>query len=381
MRWKISVGALAVVITASVVTLSARYGRADVMTAASDYGLVDGAPDVKTAGALTFGPDGILFVGDSIGAAVFAIDVGTGTPSSSSDRLALESIDQKIAALLGAPADQVVINDMAVQRSSQDLYFSVTRGRGADPRPALVRLRAGRLENVPLDSARFSKVSLGDAPEAGTKTAWGADMRPMSITDLAYVDGRIYVAGLSREQFASRLRSAAFPFQGDVTGTTVEIFHTSHNRYETNAPIETFLPLEVAGKNALLAGYGCAPIALFNRADLQAGKHVRGTTVAELGGGNRPVDMIQMDRNGERVVIIANSDRTLMRIKVSDLAAATAMTTGVGGIYEAGGVPYVSIAEVGVTQLDDLNGGFAAGIQRNIATGALNLVSFPKRGL
>ena len=381
MRWKIAVPALTIAAAASVATLSARYGRAETANTASAYGLVEGAPDIKTAGALSFGPEGILFVGDSTGAAVFAIDVGTGTASSSSERVALEQIDQKIAALLGAPADQVLINDMAVQRSSQDVYFSVTRGRGADSRPALVRLRSGRLENVPLDNARFSRVSLSDAPEPGAKTSWGAEMRPMSITDLAFVDGRVFVAGLSREQFASRLRSAAFPFEGTVTGTSVEIFHTSHKRYETNAPIETFLPLQIDGRAALLAGYGCAPIALFNRADLQAGKHVRGMTVAELGGGNRPVDMIQLERDGQSVVIIANSDRTLMRMKLSDLASAKSLTTGVEGIYEASGVPYVSIAEVGVLQLDDLNSGHAIAVQRDVRTGALNLVSFQKRFL
>jgi len=44
-------------------------------------------------------------------------------------------------------------------------------------------------------------------------------------------------------------------------------------------------------------------------------------------------------------------------------------------------VPYVSIAEVGVLQLDDLNSAFAIGVQRDITNGALNLVSFDKRGL
>ena len=379
MRWKIVMSALALATAASIATLSARNERTGASTGA--YGLVDGTPDLKTAGALSFGPDGILFVGDSLGASVFAIDVGTGAPVSTAARITVSNIDQKIGALLGASADQVVINDMAVQRASQDVYFSVTRGRGAGSQPALVRLRGGQLENVPLDSARFSKISLGDAPEPGTKTSWGAEMRPMSITDLAFVDGRLFVAGLSREQFASRLRSAAFPFEGTVAGTSVEIFHTSHNRYETNAPIETFLPLQVAGRPALLAGYGCAPVALFNREELQAGKHVRGMTVAELGGGNRPVDMIQTERQGQPVVIIANSDRTLMRMKVSDLASAKSLTTGVGGIYEASGVPYVSIAEVGVLQLDDLNNAFAIGVQRDISNGALNLVSFDKRGL
>ena len=108
------------------------------------YGLVDGTPDLKTAGALSFGPEGILFVGDSLGASVFAIDVGTGAPVSTAARITVANIDQKIGALLGATADQVVINDMAVQRASQDVYFSVTRGRGAGSQPALVRLRGGQ---------------------------------------------------------------------------------------------------------------------------------------------------------------------------------------------------------------------------------------------
>ena len=67
--------------------------------------------------------------------------------------------------------------------------------------------------------------------------------------------------------------------------TSLEIFHTSHGRYETAAPIETFLPYTVKGRPALLAGYGCAPLAVFDMADLEGGKHVRGRTLAELGGG------------------------------------------------------------------------------------------------
>ena len=39
-------------------------------------GLKEGKPDLKSAGPLAFGPDGILFVGDTAGAALFAIDTG-----------------------------------------------------------------------------------------------------------------------------------------------------------------------------------------------------------------------------------------------------------------------------------------------------------------
>ncbi|MCH8830480.1 MAG: hypothetical protein IID45_12965, partial [Planctomycetes bacterium] len=36
-------------------------------------GLKEGTPDLKSAGPLAFGPGGILFVGDTTGAAVFAL--------------------------------------------------------------------------------------------------------------------------------------------------------------------------------------------------------------------------------------------------------------------------------------------------------------------
>ena len=39
-------------------------------------GFVSGTPEIKSISALAFGPDGILFVGDSRSAAVFAIETG-----------------------------------------------------------------------------------------------------------------------------------------------------------------------------------------------------------------------------------------------------------------------------------------------------------------
>jgi hypothetical protein len=106
---------------------------------------------------------------------------------------------------------------------------------------------------------------------------------------------------------------------------------------------------------------------------------VRGQTLAELGGGNRPLDMISFARDGKPVVIVANSSRTLMRIKAEDLEKQAPMTTGVESAYVSGGAPYVSIAEIGVLQLDDLNAEHAVVIQRDVNTGALNLRSLTKK--
>jgi len=43
--------------------------------------LKSGKPDLKSVGPLAFGPQGILFVGDPQGAAIFAIDTATPRPS------------------------------------------------------------------------------------------------------------------------------------------------------------------------------------------------------------------------------------------------------------------------------------------------------------
>ena len=46
------------------------------LQAADLYGLSKGTPEIKSAGPLAFGPEGILFIGDPMGASVFAVQTG-----------------------------------------------------------------------------------------------------------------------------------------------------------------------------------------------------------------------------------------------------------------------------------------------------------------
>jgi hypothetical protein len=59
------------------------------------------------------------------------------------------------------------------------------------------------------------------------------------------VDGQVLVAGLSNEEFSSSLRSIAYPFQQAGKAAGIEIYHGSHGRFETNAPVRTFVPYEI----------------------------------------------------------------------------------------------------------------------------------------
>jgi hypothetical protein len=341
-----------------------------------------GAPGLLSAGALTFGPGGVLFVGDSRGGAVFALALDDPTPDAHRGEVEVSNIDRRIATLLGVDVDQLVIRDMAVNPATGHLFFSLSRGKGADAPPAIVRSTlTGDLTVVPLDSIRFSKLALGDAPAETAKTPWGASSRSMAITDLAFAEGELLIAGLSNDAFSSTLRRARFPFGGSARATTLEIFHTSHGKYETAAPIETFLPYRVKGEAALLAGYGCAPLAVFTMSELSSSKHVRGRTLAELGGGNRPQDMVPFERDGKRFVLIANSSRGVMRMSAADIDRSDPLVTPATRDVPITGTPYVPLALPGVMQLDVLNSELIVMLMRDMDDGTVNVRSFPTKYL
>ena len=320
-----------------------------VLAASASSSLTMGKADMKSAGVLTFGPDGILFAGDPVGGAIFAIDTDD-NKSAAGVAIDLKAANEKIAALLGAAPDQIIINDIAVNPVSHKVYFSVSRGRGPDATPVLLRLDAsGKFQEVQLDRVKHSKVALPNPPSAESKSGRGPSPRMESITDLAYVDGKVFVAGLSNEEFSSTLRAIPFPFNSADKGTSVEIFHGAHGRFETNAPVRTFVPYTIGGKPNLLAAYTCTPLVKFSIADLKPGQKIMGTTIAELGSGNRPLDMIAYKKDGKDFILMSNSSRGVMKISVENIESYQGITKKT----EITGVPYETLAAFkGVEQLD-----------------------------
>ncbi|HET6881726.1 MAG TPA: hypothetical protein VFI31_16300, partial [Pirellulales bacterium] len=257
-----------------------------------------GQPDLKSAGPMAFGPDGILFIGDPASAAVFAIDTGERS-GNRGDPIDRPAINQQIAAVLGCSPEQVLINDLAVNPLSGTAYLSISRGRGPDSLPVILRVGPHvKLSELSLDNVRYAKAPLPNAPDPSKKDRRGNSQRQESITDLEYVNGRVVVAGLSNEEFSSKLRTIPFPFTEADAGTSVEIFHGSHGQLETHAPVRTFVSYTINDQPHLLAAYTCTPLVKVPLVELKPGKKVRGTTVAELGNHNRPLDIIVYEKDG-----------------------------------------------------------------------------------
>ena len=116
-------------------------------------------------------------------------------------------------------------------------------------------------------------------------------------------------------------------------------------------------------------------------ADLDSGKHVRGRTLAELGGGNRPSDMVAIEYKGRRSIIIANSNRSLMRMGADDIDRSEPVTTEASLEHPILGTPYTPLAVVGVMQLDVLDPEQIIMLLRDIDDGSIKVTTYPVKYL
>jgi hypothetical protein len=325
-------------------------------------------PSFSSIGPLAFGADGTLFAADRTAATIFALDLGAqkaGTPGT----LSVPALDQKIAALVGTDAKEIAITDVRVHPQSHNSYISVMRGQGATAQPALVRIDgAGKIELVALESVKFTSVTLPNPPAA---TTTGRNNRASSVTDMALVDGRLYVTGLSNEEFSSKFWAVPYPFKTADNGTSVEIWHGSHGRFETSAPVLAFVPTKINNQPTLIAGYTCTPLVRFPVSDLAAGSKVMGTTIAELGAGNQPIDMFLYKKDGREFLLMANTKHGVLKIATDGFGTAPGLKDPVPG---TAGVPAEKVVSMaGVVQLDMLDATHSIALVRGEA--GLNLMA------
>lgn len=340
-------------------------------------GMKEAKAEFKSMGPISFGPEGILFVADTKGAAIVALGLTDTSSTGDAKAFKIEGIAQKVAALLGTTEDQILINDMAINPSSRAAYLAVSRGRGPEAAPVLIRADAtGKLEAVSLDKVKHSRAELPDAPTDGVVGEGRRQSNPRqeSITDIAFLEDRLLVAGLSNEEFASTLRAIPFPFQKVANGTSVEIYHGAHGRFETRSPVRTFVPFKVGDEPHLLAAYTCTPLVQFPLKEIKPGAKIRGKTIAELGNHNRPLDMIVYKKDGKDYLLLANNSRGVMKISTDSIEKAGSIEKPVadGGTE---GQAYETIdALKGVDQLDRLDADHAV-VLRKAESGALSLES------
>jgi len=314
---------------------------------AVDWGLKPGTVDLQSVGPIAFGPDGILFVSDPKDATIYAIDTGSKTGNPSEAKVEQKDLQNKLQELLGGPA---TVADLAVNPASGEVIIAATAKS-----PALVRIDAkGKITQIELKNVPTSLIALPNPPKSEDKPR--GNPRNSTVTDLAFINGKLLIAGLSSKDMASTVREISFPFNSADEGTSLEIYHAAHGKTESSAPVQTFVPFSIDGEPSVLAGFTCTPLVKFPIKAMEAkGEKIRGTTVAELGNRNKPIDMIVYQQGGKTYLLMANSARGVMKISTENLGKAESLTTPVSGGGTAGQKFETIEALKGVVQLDKLN--------------------------
>jgi len=95
--------------------------------------------------------------------------------------------------------------------------------------------------------------------------------------------------------------------------------------------VRTFVPYDINGEANILAAYTCTPLVKFPVSDLKPGEKVKGTTIAEMGNQNVPLDMIVYKKGGKEYILIANNKRGVMKMPTEGIDKAEAITKRIGG--------------------------------------------------
>ncbi len=257
-----------------------------------------GDAEISRIGRMSFAPGGVLLVADIGSASIVAIETGDiGPVKKLKERV--NDVDKKIAAALGTDKEGINIADMTVNPASGKIYVSVQRK--ADGLNAIILFdENGKLAPLNLKKARFVRVPL---PVADQKTI-------RNISGVEFSKDRVLAAGQSNEEFSSKIYSLPLPLTHGKAGEvySTETYHVAHGRWETRAPIQSFIPYQEEGEDYIVGSFACTPIAKFKISDIKQNEHIKGTSVVELGSGNRPMDMFTYEKNGKKW-LITNTDR------------------------------------------------------------------------
>jgi hypothetical protein len=317
-------------------------------------------------------------VADNQRARVVAIDVADPSTESASSPLDVDRLDAKLASYLGCAVDQLAIRDLAVHPRTGNAYLSVMRGTGDAGLPVLIRVdrTTASISEVALGKVAFAELALTDAPEPddprldirlgeGEEAEFNGrkflmtrvPVRMSVVTDMAYVNDTLLVAGMSNEEFSSNLRRIPFPFTGQMSATSLEIFHVSHGQWETASPIRTFVPFD--GGDSILASYTCTPLVHFSLADLAPGSKATGRTVAELGWGNQPLDMVSFTDGGSEHLLISHTFYPLTKIDSATIGMQEPLTQP----QEPVGIPREASDLAGISLMANLDDAWILAVQ------------------
>jgi len=343
-------------------------------------GLATAGP-VRSVGPMIFTSADTLVVADWRAQELHAIKLPPAPPAPAR-AFNLRNVSTPIADALHVRPDRISFEDMAFRPGAELAYVSLSVDRGAGaPTPAIVSIDArGKVTVLQLGQLARTSAKIANPPAADRRFWRDIPEATLTVTDLAFDDGKLYVAGLGSGDFASTLRIYTVPFDDHATATTVEMYHPVHDQLETRAPIRKMAVVTLDGTPSLVAAYTCTPLVVIPLKDLVDGAHVKGTTIAELGWGSAPVGMVGFDAGQGPQLLLANSAKAADLMPVSAIAAAAKQPSLAKPIQWPAnpllGLKSTYLPLTGLARIAMQDAQFIGALRRHPGSGAMQLVSF-----
>jgi hypothetical protein len=339
------------------------------------------AADIKSVSRLAVGPANVLFLADWREAKVHALRLPDAASKPAGTAFNILDLEPLLSGQVGGA--KVTVEDMVARPGTGEVYIAVSYGDAKTP--ALIVVTGDRhARRIDLKAAKTTTVALRDAPEAANMIWRDIPERSFTVTDMKWREGELYIAGLSNQDFSSSLRRVKYPFGATPTVASIEIYHTGHNLVETRAPIRAMSFATLGGRPYLVAAYTCTPIVTIPLDDIKDGAHLRGKTIAELGYGNTPADLIAYSTTEEGkardYLMLVNFERGASAIPVSQVEAANAKP-GIESVVQFGqiaGLEPVTAPLAGALRIDNLDEQSFIVVRRNLERDALQLVTIGK---
>jgi hypothetical protein len=339
------------------------------------------AAEITSISRLATGPDNVLFVADWKTARVHAITLPAAAQTPPGAAFNILDLELLLSKQVGGA--RITVEDMVARAGTAEVYMAVSYG--AARLPALFVVTSDhKARRINLKAAKSTSIALRDAPTTDYEFWKDTPERSFTVTDMKWHDGELFIAGLSNQEFASTLRRVKYPFDSQQSITSVEIYHTGHNLIETRAPIRAMSFATWGGKPYLVAAYTCTPIVTIPLDALKDGAHIRGKTIAELGYGNTPADMISYSRTDQGkthdYLMLLNFERGASIMPISQVEAASA-GPGITKLVPFGqiaGLDVTSAPLAGALRLDNLDEKSFIVVRRQLEKDTLQLVTVSK---
>jgi len=115
---------------------------------------------LQSANVLEFGPDNVLFVGDSKSGTIHAFQTETVENPTMQYGYNIKDLGQKVASFLGTTPQNILVKDLAVHPATKEAYVAVSRITGDTYLPAIVILsQSGAIRKFNTKKGQFKKYS------------------------------------------------------------------------------------------------------------------------------------------------------------------------------------------------------------------------------